>query len=142
MEVWKFLRPIVRTPTLPYFHTSKLPYIKMRHLYTIAALVLLIFLLDLLFRPIYPEVDLIRATLVGLTAFAVLFAIHKLRPGLVHPVVGAVAIFASAFLSVLLIQAGVLVSQTTVSAVVHVLILVGAYFAGVLVLARRRPAVS
>ena len=113
----------------------------MRHLYTLAALVLLIFLLDLLFRPIYPDVDLLRATLVGLTALAVLVALHKLRPGLLHPIVGAVAIFASAFLSVLLIQAGVLVSQTPVSAVVHVLILVGAYFAATLVRTRRRPVV-
>lgn len=110
----------------------------MRHLYTLTGLILLIFALDLLFRPIYPSVDPLRATLVGLAAFAVLYALHRYRRGLVHPIVGAAAIFASAFLSVLLIQAGVLASQTTLSAVVHVLILVAAYFAGEMIRARRQ----
>ncbi len=112
----------------------------MKHAYTIVGLVVLIFLLDLLYRPIYPEVDLIRATLVGITAYVVLFVLGKLRAGLVNPVVGALAIFASAFLSVLLIQAGVLVSKSTISAIVHVVILAVAYLIATAAVARRKRA--
>jgi hypothetical protein len=110
----------------------------MKHVYTIVGLVVLIFLLDLLFRPIYPEVDRIRATLVGITAYVVLFALSKLRPGLVNPLVGALAIFASAFLSVLLIQAGVLVSKSAISAIVHVAILAVAYLIAAAIVAGKK----
>jgi hypothetical protein len=109
----------------------------MKHVYTIVGLVVLILLLDLLFRPIYPEVDLIRATLVGITAYVVLFVVSKLRAKLVNPLVGALAIFASAFLSVLLIQAGVLVSKSTISAIVHVVILAVAYLVAATIAAKK-----
>jgi len=98
-----------------------------RSLLAIAGLSLLLFALDQLYRVLHPEVNLVRASLVGLTALLALCLLSKL-PGLsLHPWVGAQSIFASAFLSVLLIQAGLLVSRSPVSGLVHLLILAGAY---------------
>jgi hypothetical protein len=64
---------------------------------------------------------------VGLTALLALCLLSKLPRFPLRPWVGALAIFASAFLSVLLIQAGLLVSRSPVSGLVHLLILAGAY---------------
>jgi len=96
---------------------------------SIAALVLLIFLLDRVFRFLHPEVNLVRATLVGSSAFIVLLALSAFRRGLLDPVVGGLSVFASAFFSVLLIQGGLLVSQSGVSGVVHAVILAAAFLA-------------
>jgi hypothetical protein len=93
-----------------------------RSLLAIAGLSLLLFALDQLYRVLHPEVNLVRASLVGLTGL-----LSKLPRFPLRPWVGALAIFASAFLSVLLIQAGLLVSRSPVSGLVHLLILAGAY---------------
>jgi hypothetical protein len=111
---------------------------KMKHTYTIVGLVILIFLLDLLFRPIYPTVDPIRASLVGIAAYAVLFGINKLKAGIVEPLVGAIAIFTSAILSVMLIHVGLLVSKSPISAVVHIVILAVAYLVAAAIAGRKR----
>ena len=95
----------------------------MRQVITIFNLTILLFLIDLLLRPVYPTVDLLRASMVGVIAYAALYLLAQFRPGLMDPLIGAIAIFASAFLSVLLIQGGLLISQTMISAVVHVAIL-------------------
>jgi hypothetical protein len=99
-----------------------------RRLLAIAALSLLLFALDRLFRGLHPDVNRVRASLVGLTALAALapLAVLGLSPA---PALGALAIFASAFLSVLLIQAGLLVSRSPASALVHVAILAVAFLA-------------
>jgi hypothetical protein len=118
-----------------------------RGLLAIAGLSLLLFALDQLYRVLHPEVNLVRASLVGLTALLALALLAKLprfprlcggppslacgslrgRFAALRPWVGALAIFASAFLSVLLIQAGLLVSRSPGSGLVHLLILAGAY---------------
>lgn len=107
---------------------------------SIAALILLIFLLDRSFRFLHPEVNLVRACLVGSSAFLVLLALSVFRRGLLDPVVGGLSVFASAFLSVLLIQAGLLVSQSFVSGIVHAIILAAAFLALDAATARRRGA--
>jgi hypothetical protein len=94
---------------------------------SVAALAALLFLLDRLFRVLHPEVDLVRASLVGAAALAALAPLWLLRRRPLEPWTGALAIFASAFGSVLLIEAGVLVSRSFVSGVVHVLILAAAF---------------
>jgi hypothetical protein len=92
-----------------------------------AALAALLFALDRLYRVLHPEVNLERACLVGLTALAALapLQLSKRRP--LEPLAGALAIFASAFGSVLLIEADLLVSRSLASGVVHVLILAAAF---------------
>jgi hypothetical protein len=93
----------------------------------VAGLSLLLFALDRLYRLLHPEVDLVRASLVGLTALLALAPLARLPRFPIRPWVGALAIFASAFLSVLMIEAGLLVSRSPLSGVVHVLILAGAF---------------
>jgi len=93
-----------------------------RSLLAIGGLTLLLTAIDQLFRVLHPEVNVARASLVGVTALASLAGLSRLQRGI--PVAtGALAIFASAFGSVLWIEAGVLVSRSVVSALVHVLIL-------------------
>lgn len=100
-----------------------------RSVLAIAALALLLTAIDQLYRVLHPEVNLVRATLVGLTALAALSGLWKLGVRGIPVLRGALAIFASAFLSVLLIEGGVLVSRSPLSAGVHVLILAAAYVA-------------
>ena len=105
-----------------------------RTLLSIAVLSLLLFAIDQLYRVLHPEVNLVRASLVGLTALIALAALARLPRFPIRPWLGALAIFASAFLSVLLIEAGLLVSRSPSSGMVHVLILA----AGILALDRIR----
>jgi len=98
-----------------------------RILLPIAGLSLLLFALDRLFRVLHPHVDLVRASLVGATAFAALAPLAWLPRLRFRPWVGALAIYGSAFGSVLLIEAGVLVSQSALSGAVHGLILALAF---------------
>jgi hypothetical protein len=98
-----------------------------RSLASIAALSLLLLVLDLLYRVLHPQVNLVRASLVGLTAFAAIAPLARLLRLPMRPWIGALAIFASAFISVLLIQTGLLVSRSSVSGLVHLLILAAAF---------------
>ncbi len=98
-----------------------------RNLLSIAGLSWLLLALDLLYRVFHPEVNLVRASLVGLTALAVLAPLARVRRVAIRPWIGALAIFASAFLSVLLIEAGFLVSRSPSSGLVHLLILASAF---------------
>jgi len=100
-----------------------------RTLAEIAALALLLTAIDQLYRWLHPEVNLVRATLVGGTAWVALTALARLRLGRIPVVRGALAIFASAFTSVLAIEAGWLVSRSALSAAVHVTLLALAYVA-------------
>lgn len=108
-----------------------------RTLLAIAGLSALLTAIDQLFRWLHPEVNLVRATLVGLTAFAALGAFARLGASRIPVRRGALAIFTSAFLSVLAIEAGALVSRSPASAAVHLGILAIAYAA-----LRSRPATS
>jgi hypothetical protein len=92
-----------------------------------AALLVLLFLLDQLYRLLHPEVNLVRATLVGATAFAALWLAARAGSRLVPPAPGALAVLASACSSVLLIEAGWLVSRSSRSAVFHAVVVVAAY---------------
>jgi hypothetical protein len=98
-----------------------------RTLIPVAVLSLLLFALDQLYRILHPEVNLIRASLVGATALLALLPLARLPRFPIRPWAGALAIFASAFGSVLLIQAGLLVSRSPRSGLVHLLILAVAY---------------
>jgi hypothetical protein len=100
-----------------------------RTLLEIAALSLLLTAIDQLYRWLHPEVNLVRATLVGLTAFAALGAFAQFGERRIPARRGALAIFASAFLSVLAIEAGALVSRSPASAAVHLGILAVTYAA-------------
>ena len=93
-----------------------------RNLLSIASLSLLLFALDQLYRVLHPEVNLVRASLVGLTALIALAPLARWPRFPIRPWVGALAIFASACLSVLLIEAGRLVSRSALSGLVHLLI--------------------
>ena len=98
-----------------------------RNLVGIAGLALLLFALDRLYRVLHPEVDLVRASLVGLTALAALAPLAFVPRRPFEPLVGALAIFVSAWSSVLLIEEGLLVSRSALSGAVHVLILAAAF---------------
>jgi hypothetical protein len=98
-----------------------------RALLSILGLSLLLFALDQLFRVLHPQVNLVRASLVGLSALIALAALARLLRSGIRPWVGALSILASAFSSVLLIEAGALVSRSLSSALVHVAILAVAY---------------
>jgi len=98
-----------------------------RTLLSIAGLSLLLFALDQLYRVLHPEVNLVRASLVGLTALALLAPLARVPRSGFRPWVGALAIFTSAFLSVLLIEAGLLVSRSASSGLVHVSILAAVF---------------
>jgi hypothetical protein len=100
-----------------------------RLLLSIVALSLLLGLLDRVFRVLHPEVNLLRACLVGASAFALLAPLFLWRQPPLAPLAGALAIFASAFGSVLLIESGLLVSQSALSGLVHVAILAGVFAA-------------
>lgn len=98
-----------------------------RNLLSIAGLALLLLALDRIYLTLHPRVDLVRASLVGLSALVALTPLAWQRRRHFEPWVGALAIFTSAFVSVLLIQAGMLVSRSTLSGSVHVLILAAAF---------------
>lgn len=90
---------------------------------TIGFLVVLLFAMDQLYRIAYPEVNLLRGTLVGATAWASLRGLELLGARAVPARLGGSAVFLSAFGSVLAIEAGWLVSRSATSAVVHVVLL-------------------
>jgi len=98
-----------------------------RSLLCVAILTLLLVLLDQLYRWLHPEVNVVRASLVAATGLVVLLGLARLPRFPVRPLRGAAALFASALGSVLLIEAGILVSRSPLSAVVHVVILAFAY---------------
>ncbi len=84
-------------------------------------------LLDVLYIYLYPEVNPIRATLIGASALVILF-IPPIR-ALVdrYSLTGFLSIYASALFGALLVQAGILISKSTLSGVVHIAVLVVTY---------------
>jgi hypothetical protein len=98
-----------------------------RMLLSIAGLVVLLFLLDQLYRLLHPHVNLVRAALVGATGWLALAAAWRAGLRWIQPLSAALAIWLSATLSVLAIEAGWLVSRSAVSALLHVAILALAF---------------
>lgn len=99
------------------------------HAVAIAGLSLLLAAIDALYRLLHPEVNLVRAGLVGATAWVALAALSSLGAAHVPVRRGALAVLASAALSVLAIESGWLVSRSPLSAGVHVAVLAAAYLA-------------
>lgn len=97
---------------------------------TIAGLVLLLGAIDQLYRWLHPEVDLRRACLVGATAWVALRLLGLAGMRFVPAWRGALVVFASAFVSVLLIESGWLVSRSPTSVAVHVALVVVATLVG------------
>jgi len=88
----------------------------------IVILVVLHALTDFLFSFLYPPVNLARATMIGATATLILFAVEKKTK--LNAGIGGLSILSSAFFGALLVQAGILISKSLLSAVVHVFILI------------------
>lgn len=95
----------------------------------VAALVVLLTALDQLYRVLHPEVNPLRATLVGLSALLVLEAAARAGADSFRCRIGALAIFVSAMGSVAAIARGWLLSRSTLSAAVHVVILASVFLA-------------
>jgi hypothetical protein len=94
----------------------------------IAALLILIILqgiIDYLFVFLYPTVNPIRATMIGLSALLVLYLARNITR--IKPVLGFLSIYASALIGALLVQAVVLVSKSVLSGIAHILILIIVY---------------
>lgn len=99
----------------------------MKHLKTITILILLQLAIDFLYVYLYPSVNPIRATLIGLTALFMLYVLPFQRLFNVHPLIGSLAIYSSAFFGALLVGAEVLKSKSFLSAAVHIAILIAIY---------------
>ena len=107
----------------------------MKHIRNIIIFIVLQFLLDLAYVYIYPTVNPIRATFIGISALIVLSIgpISHLLKGYVW--VGFLAIYSSAFFGALLVEQGTLVSKSPLSAAAHIGILIVTY--SVLILIKR-----
>ncbi|MEK6907264.1 MAG: hypothetical protein AABW45_01935 [Nanoarchaeota archaeon] len=90
-------------------------------------LILLQYFLDLLYISIYPSVNPLRATLIGISAFALLSVQYFAHYRYINPVIGGLSIFSSALFGALLVQENYLVSKSFLSGSVHALILIITY---------------
>lgn len=101
--------------------------VNIKNFKTIVALILLQFILDVLYAYLYPSVNPIRATLIGISAFFILFIpiIQKLVK--VSPFTGFIPIYSSAFFGALLVQSNIIKSKSIASGLAHILILVVTY---------------
>lgn len=97
------------------------------HLKSIVMLLLLQYLIDILYIYIYPTVNPIRATLIGATSLLVLFIPWLNKQLQLKPWIAFLPIYSSALFGALLVLAGVLVSKSMLSGIVHALILVVTY---------------
>lgn len=99
-----------------------------KHFKVIIILVLIQFLLDMLFVYLYPTVNPIRATLIGLSALVLLFIpfIKKLTE--MKPYIAFLPIYSSALFGALLVQADFVASKSAASGIAHVAILIVTYF--------------
>lgn len=98
-----------------------------KHIKNLVLLIVLHLLVDILYLFLYPSVNPLRATFIGATAFVVLYVpvlrkVIGLPPGLAF-----LPIYSSALFGALLVQADIVTSKSTLSAVAHVLILIVTY---------------
>lgn len=97
------------------------------HFFIVVTLLIIQLVVDFIFRFIYSSVNPIRASFIGLASLLILY-IPLVRKGIIlPPFIAAIPIFSSALFGALLVQAGVLVSKSPVSAIVHALILIFTY---------------
>ena len=103
-----------------------------KHLRIVIILVLIQFLLDILFVYIYPAVNPIRATLIGISALIVLlivsFTTIITRLVEMKPYIAFIPIYSSALFGALLVQADFVKSKSAASGIAHVVILIVTYF--------------
>ena len=99
----------------------------MKHLKVIMILVFLQLAIDFLYVYLYPNVNPIRATLIGLTALLLLSILPFKRFFNIHPLIGSFSIYSSALFGALLVGAGALKSKSFLSAVAHIAILILTY---------------
>lgn len=82
---------------------------------------------DFMYRFVYPAVNPLRASLIGLTSLIVLYIPHLRRWFTFPPYFSFLPIFSSALFGALLVQAGILISRSAFSALIHALILILTY---------------
>lgn len=99
----------------------------MKHLKAITILILLQLAIDFLYVYLYPSVNPIRATLIGLTALLLLFIPPFKRLFNIRPLIGSLSIYSSALFGALLVEAGALKSKSFLSAAAHIAILIATY---------------
>ena len=103
-----------------------------KHLKIIVILILIQFLLDMLFVYLYPDVTPIRATLIGASAFFILYllSLTKIYEKITKLgyYIAFLPIYSSALFGALLVQADVVASKSPESGIAHVVILVVTYF--------------
>ena len=104
----------------------------LKHLKIVMILIALQFLLDMLYVYLYSTVNPIRATLIGLSALAILFAIYWIPPIYkfieLKPYIAFLPIYSSALFGALLVQAEAVKSKSPESGIAHVVILIVTYF--------------
>lgn len=98
-----------------------------KYVMAVLSLILLQFLIDSIYVYVYPQVNPIRATLIGLTALAALFIPFLKRIVGMRPALGFLPIYSSALFGALLVQNSYLVSKSLLSGAVHVAILSATY---------------
>ena len=106
-----------------------------KHLKVIVVLILIQFLLDMLYVYIYPTVNPIRATLIGLSALVILFIPFLKKIVEMKPYIAFLPIYSSALFGALLVQADFVKSKSSASGIAHVVILIVTY--GLLVSVRK-----
>jgi hypothetical protein len=98
-----------------------------KHNVIILTLVGLQFLIDKLYVYLYSEVNPIRATLIGATAFIVLWIPWLRKTVDLHPGMAFIPIYSNALLGALVVQSGVVASKSIQSVLVHITILIITY---------------
>jgi hypothetical protein len=99
----------------------------LRHLKAVVILVVLQYVVDLVFVYVYPTVNPLRATLIGVTAFVVLWIPFVGKHVGLHPRLAFLPIFVNAFIGALSVQSGIVASKSTGSAILHVGVLIATY---------------
>ena len=99
-----------------------------RHFRAVASLAVLQFILDIAYSIFYPQTNLIKATMIGLSALIVLFipAFGKMTD--MKPYISFLPIYSSSFFGALLVQTKVVVENSLASGLAHMSILGTAYF--------------
>ena len=110
-----------------------------KHLKVIIILALLQFLLDMLYVYLYPDVNPIRATLIGLSAVAILFIPFLEKIVEMKPYIAFLPIYSSALFGALLVQADIVASKSAASGIAHVVILIVTYIV-IVIIDKRNPA--
>ncbi len=97
------------------------------HIKVVLCLIILQYLLDILYVSLYPSVNPIRATLIGLSALIIVtipFIKNILK---MNPLLSFIPIYSSALFGALVVQAGVVTSKSPASAIAHIAILIVTY---------------